>query len=154
MCRYFVCRALQFPPEAWLRISLKHASITWITIRSLLIAKLHITYQNSWTCEHHLDHWQVSFLPAKLIDYQLLKFEHASLTLIISNCSYRQQKETHVLVEYCCLQNLLSGLTGGCLSEVWAKQVTSHRPYSPPPRLSMRLFHHLINSPSGSSHLL
>ena len=34
VCRYFVCRALQFPPEAWLRISLKHASITWITIRS------------------------------------------------------------------------------------------------------------------------
>jgi len=31
--RYFVCRALQLPPEAWLRISLKHASITWITIR-------------------------------------------------------------------------------------------------------------------------
>ncbi|XP_015119159.1 serine/threonine-protein phosphatase Pgam5, mitochondrial [Diachasma alloeum] len=30
--RYFVCRALQFPPEAWLRLSLKHASITWITI--------------------------------------------------------------------------------------------------------------------------
>lgn len=31
--RYFVCRALQLPPEAWLRISLKHASLTWITIR-------------------------------------------------------------------------------------------------------------------------
>lgn len=31
--RYLVCRALQFPPEAWLRISLKHASITWLTIR-------------------------------------------------------------------------------------------------------------------------
>lgn len=31
--RYFVCRALQFPPEAWLRISLDHASITWVTIR-------------------------------------------------------------------------------------------------------------------------
>ncbi|XP_060077034.1 serine/threonine-protein phosphatase PGAM5, mitochondrial-like [Ylistrum balloti] len=31
--RYFACRALQFPPEAWLRISLNHASITWITIR-------------------------------------------------------------------------------------------------------------------------
>ncbi|XP_021370452.1 serine/threonine-protein phosphatase PGAM5, mitochondrial-like isoform X2 [Mizuhopecten yessoensis] len=31
--RYFVCRALQFPPEAWIRISLNHASITWITIR-------------------------------------------------------------------------------------------------------------------------
>ncbi|XP_063978850.1 serine/threonine-protein phosphatase Pgam5, mitochondrial-like [Diachasmimorpha longicaudata] len=30
--RYFVCRALQFPPEAWLRLSLKHASITWISI--------------------------------------------------------------------------------------------------------------------------
>ncbi len=31
--RYFVCRALQLPPEAWLRISLKHASITHVTIR-------------------------------------------------------------------------------------------------------------------------
>jgi len=31
--RYFVCRALQLPPEAWLRMSLKHASITWVTIR-------------------------------------------------------------------------------------------------------------------------
>ncbi|XP_044740364.1 serine/threonine-protein phosphatase Pgam5, mitochondrial isoform X2 [Chrysoperla carnea] len=30
--RYFVCRALQFPPEAWLRLSLNHASITWISI--------------------------------------------------------------------------------------------------------------------------
>lgn len=26
-------RALQFPPEAWLRISLHHASLTWIYIR-------------------------------------------------------------------------------------------------------------------------
>jgi len=31
--RYLVCRALQFPPEAWLRISLKHASITWLTVK-------------------------------------------------------------------------------------------------------------------------
>ena len=31
--RYFVCRAMQIPPEAWLRLSLKHASITSITIR-------------------------------------------------------------------------------------------------------------------------
>ncbi|XP_073832530.1 phosphoglycerate mutase 5 isoform X1 [Musca autumnalis] len=31
--RYFVCRALQFPPEAWLRISINHASITWLTIQ-------------------------------------------------------------------------------------------------------------------------
>ncbi|KAL6428010.1 hypothetical protein ACFW04_008420 [Cataglyphis niger] len=30
--RYFVCRALQFPPEAWLRICLKHGSITWLCI--------------------------------------------------------------------------------------------------------------------------
>ncbi|XP_017756736.1 PREDICTED: serine/threonine-protein phosphatase PGAM5, mitochondrial-like [Eufriesea mexicana] len=32
--RYFVCRALQFPPEGWLRLSLNHGSITWISIRS------------------------------------------------------------------------------------------------------------------------
>jgi len=31
--RYFVCRALQLPPEAWLRLSLKHASLTWMVIR-------------------------------------------------------------------------------------------------------------------------
>merc|ERR1719454_708114 len=31
--RYFACRALQLPPEAWLRISLKHGSMTWVTIR-------------------------------------------------------------------------------------------------------------------------
>ncbi|XP_058803376.1 serine/threonine-protein phosphatase PGAM5, mitochondrial-like [Phymastichus coffea] len=30
--RYFVCRALQFPPQAWLRLSLNHASITWISV--------------------------------------------------------------------------------------------------------------------------
>lgn len=31
--RYIVCRALQFPPEGWLRMNLRHGSITWITIR-------------------------------------------------------------------------------------------------------------------------
>lgn len=31
--RYFVCRALQFPPEAWLRLHLNHGSITWLTIQ-------------------------------------------------------------------------------------------------------------------------
>ncbi|KAL3120733.1 hypothetical protein niasHT_008025 [Heterodera trifolii] len=31
--RYFVCRALQFPPEGWLRIALVNSSITWIQIR-------------------------------------------------------------------------------------------------------------------------
>jgi len=28
----FIFRALQFPPEAWLRICLKHGSITWLCI--------------------------------------------------------------------------------------------------------------------------
>lgn len=31
--RYFLCRALQFPPEAWLRFTLHNCSITWIVIR-------------------------------------------------------------------------------------------------------------------------
>ncbi|XP_028680093.1 serine/threonine-protein phosphatase PGAM5, mitochondrial isoform X1 [Erpetoichthys calabaricus] len=31
--RYFVCRALQFPSEGWLRMGLNHGSITWLTIR-------------------------------------------------------------------------------------------------------------------------
>ncbi|EDV23252.1 uncharacterized protein TRIADDRAFT_5303, partial [Trichoplax adhaerens] len=31
--RYFVCRALQLPPEAWLRISIGHCSITTVVIR-------------------------------------------------------------------------------------------------------------------------
>ena len=31
--RYIVCRALQLPPQAWLRMSLRHGSITWISIR-------------------------------------------------------------------------------------------------------------------------
>ncbi|VDN93195.1 unnamed protein product [Brugia pahangi] len=30
--RYFVCRALQFPPEGWLRMSVGHCSITWLVI--------------------------------------------------------------------------------------------------------------------------
>lgn len=31
--RYFVCRALQFPPEGWLRMSVAHCSLTWMSIR-------------------------------------------------------------------------------------------------------------------------
>lgn len=31
--RFFVCRALQLPPEAWLRMSLHHCSLTAISIR-------------------------------------------------------------------------------------------------------------------------
>ena len=31
--RYVVCRALQLPPEAWLRFSLPHASMTHLVIR-------------------------------------------------------------------------------------------------------------------------
>lgn len=30
--RYFVCRALQLPPEAWLRFNLHNASISWLSI--------------------------------------------------------------------------------------------------------------------------
>ncbi|KAL0818409.1 hypothetical protein ABMA28_008880 [Loxostege sticticalis] len=30
--RFFVCKALQFPPEGWLRIALNHGSITWVSI--------------------------------------------------------------------------------------------------------------------------
>ncbi|GIY39338.1 hypothetical protein CEXT_693201, partial [Caerostris extrusa] len=30
--RFFVCRLLQVPPEAWLRFSLYHCSITWVAI--------------------------------------------------------------------------------------------------------------------------
>ncbi|XP_067014759.1 serine/threonine-protein phosphatase PGAM5, mitochondrial isoform X2 [Anabrus simplex] len=30
--RYFVCRALQFPAEGWLRFTLNHCSITWVSI--------------------------------------------------------------------------------------------------------------------------
>lgn len=32
--RYLVCRALQIPPEAWMRFTLRHASITWLSILS------------------------------------------------------------------------------------------------------------------------
>ncbi|XP_017888948.1 serine/threonine-protein phosphatase Pgam5, mitochondrial-like [Ceratina calcarata] len=38
--RYFICRALQFPPERWLRLSLNHASITWISIHPDGMVKL------------------------------------------------------------------------------------------------------------------
>ncbi|ETN78523.1 hypothetical protein RB195_020349 [Necator americanus] len=31
--RYFICRALQFPPEGWLRMSLGNCSISWLVIR-------------------------------------------------------------------------------------------------------------------------
>jgi serine/threonine-protein phosphatase PGAM5 len=31
--RYFLCRALQLPPERWLNFSLRHASMTWVVIR-------------------------------------------------------------------------------------------------------------------------
>uniref|UniRef100_A0A914C1P6 Serine/threonine-protein phosphatase PGAM5, mitochondrial n=1 Tax=Acrobeloides nanus TaxID=290746 RepID=A0A914C1P6_9BILA len=31
--RYFICRALQFPPEGWLRMSIGNTGITWLVIR-------------------------------------------------------------------------------------------------------------------------
>lgn len=33
MIRYFLCRALQLPPEAWLRFSIPHCSVTSITMQ-------------------------------------------------------------------------------------------------------------------------
>jgi serine/threonine-protein phosphatase PGAM5 len=30
--RYFICRALQFPPEAWLRFAVHNGSITMLTV--------------------------------------------------------------------------------------------------------------------------
>nr|CAD2167815.1 unnamed protein product [Meloidogyne enterolobii] len=32
LIRYFVCRALQYPPEGWVRFNVAHTSITWILI--------------------------------------------------------------------------------------------------------------------------
>ncbi|KAG7366417.1 histidine phosphatase superfamily protein [Nitzschia inconspicua] len=32
--RYFICRALQIPPEAWLRLSLYHCSISYLVVAS------------------------------------------------------------------------------------------------------------------------
>lgn len=31
--RYFVCRALQFPTEGWLRLAIANCGITWLTIK-------------------------------------------------------------------------------------------------------------------------
>ncbi|KAJ7386965.1 Serine/threonine-protein phosphatase pgam5, mitochondrial [Desmophyllum pertusum] len=31
--RYFLCRVLQLSPEGWLRMSIGHCGITWVTIR-------------------------------------------------------------------------------------------------------------------------
>lgn len=46
--RYFVCRALQLPPEAWLRISLANASITKVTCRPSGTVSL----KTLGSCEH------------------------------------------------------------------------------------------------------
>jgi len=32
--RYFICRALQFPPEAWLRLGLANCSVTLLSIEA------------------------------------------------------------------------------------------------------------------------
>ncbi|CAB3222106.1 unnamed protein product [Arctia plantaginis] len=61
--RFFVCKALQFPPEGWLRISLNHGSITWVSINpngSVILRALgdtghmdpqYITSRNSRSCK-------------------------------------------------------------------------------------------------------
>jgi serine/threonine-protein phosphatase PGAM5 len=40
--RYYVCRALQIPPEAWLRISLQHGSITKLVCRPSGRVSIHV----------------------------------------------------------------------------------------------------------------
>lgn len=55
--RYFVCRALQLPPEAWLRMSLAHGSITRVTIRP----NGRVGLRSLGSAEH---------MPAKLVTFQ------------------------------------------------------------------------------------
>ncbi|XP_039959498.1 serine/threonine-protein phosphatase Pgam5, mitochondrial isoform X1 [Bactrocera neohumeralis] len=56
--RYFVCRALQLPPEAWLRININHGSITWLTIRPSGNVSI-----------HHLG--ETGYMPANVISHRI-----------------------------------------------------------------------------------
>ncbi|XP_055373220.1 serine/threonine-protein phosphatase Pgam5, mitochondrial isoform X2 [Condylostylus longicornis] len=64
--RYFVCRALQFPPEAWLRISLNHGSITWISI----LPSGRVTLRNLGDSGH---------IPADLVTHKLPQIKGSKL---------------------------------------------------------------------------
>jgi len=62
--RYFFCRALQLPPEAWLRLCTFNCSLTYFTIRptgSVSCRMLgdigHLGYENSTFSMHHGFNW-------------------------------------------------------------------------------------------------
>lgn len=62
--RYFICRALQIPPEAWLRLCTFNCSLNYITIRptgSVSLRMLgdigHLGYEHSTFSMHHGFNW-------------------------------------------------------------------------------------------------
>ena len=62
--RYFLCRALQLPPEAWLRLCVFNCSLTYLTIRptgSVSCRMLgdigHLGYDHSTFSMHHGFNW-------------------------------------------------------------------------------------------------
>ena len=62
--RYFLCRALQIPPEAWLRLCIFNCSLTYITIRSTgtvscrMLGDIgHLPYNMSTFSMHHGFNW-------------------------------------------------------------------------------------------------
>ncbi|GKY92391.1 hypothetical protein MPSEU_000210000 [Mayamaea pseudoterrestris] len=62
--RYFLCRALQLPPEAWLRYCPFNCSLTYITIRSTgsvscrMMGDIgHLSYGKSTFSKHHGFNW-------------------------------------------------------------------------------------------------
>eukprot|EP00592_Proboscia_alata_P006219 CAMPEP_0194356400 /NCGR_PEP_ID=MMETSP0174-20130528/4061_1 /TAXON_ID=216777 /ORGANISM="Proboscia alata, Strain PI-D3" /LENGTH=343 /DNA_ID=CAMNT_0039125977 /DNA_START=351 /DNA_END=1382 /DNA_ORIENTATION=- len=62
--RYFFCRALQLPPEAWLRLCIFNCSLTYLTIRptGTVSARMlgdigHLGYENSTFSMHHGFNW-------------------------------------------------------------------------------------------------
>lgn len=62
--RYFFCRALQIPPEAWLRLCTFNCSLTYFTIRPTgtvscrMLGDIgHLGYQNSTFSMHHGFNW-------------------------------------------------------------------------------------------------
>lgn len=62
--RYFVCRALQLPPEAWLRLSVFNCSITYVTIQPNGYVSVrmvgdtgHLRYDETSFSGNHGFHW-------------------------------------------------------------------------------------------------
>jgi serine/threonine-protein phosphatase PGAM5 len=62
--RYFFCRALQLPPEAWLRLCTYNCSLTYLVVRpnGLVSARMmgdigHLTYEESSFSEYHGFKW-------------------------------------------------------------------------------------------------